>query len=30
MGPVTDSLRRMFDDIVHGTNPGYIYWNVAV
>jgi branched-chain amino acid aminotransferase len=30
IGPVSDSLRKMFDDIVHGKNPKYSHWNVAV
>jgi branched-chain amino acid aminotransferase len=30
MGPVTDALRRMFDEILHGNNPKYTHWNVAV
>jgi branched-chain amino acid aminotransferase len=30
IGPVSDSLRKMFDDVVHGKNPKYSYWNVAV
>jgi branched-chain amino acid aminotransferase len=30
MGPVSDALRKMFDDIVHGMNPKYVHWNVPV
>jgi branched-chain amino acid aminotransferase len=30
MGPVADSLYKMFDDVVHGNNPKYTHWNVAV
>ena len=30
MGPVTDSLRKLFDKILHGNNPKYAHWNVAV
>jgi len=30
MGPVTTSLRQMFDDILRGKNPKYAHWNVAV
>ena len=30
MGPVTESLRRMFDEVLHGNNQKYANWNVAV
>jgi branched-chain amino acid aminotransferase len=30
MGPVTDSLRKLFDKILYGNNPKYAHWNVAV
>jgi branched-chain amino acid aminotransferase len=30
MGPATDALRKMFDEILHGNNPKYLHWNVAV
>ena len=30
MGPVTDSLRKLFDKILCGNNPKYAHWNVAV
>ena len=30
MGPVTDSLRKLFDKILLGNNPKYAHWNVAV
>jgi len=30
MGPVTDSLRKLFDKILRGNNPKYAHWNVAV
>ncbi len=30
MGPLTSSILKMFDDVVHGNNPGYVHWNVAV
>ena len=30
MGPVTDSLRRLFDEILHGNNPKYAHWNAVV
>jgi branched-chain amino acid aminotransferase len=30
MGPVGDSLRKLFDGILHGNNPKYAHWNTAV
>lgn len=30
MGPVADSLRKMFDVILHGNSPTYAHWTVAV
>ena len=30
MGQVTDSLRKMFDEVIHGNNPAYAHWTVAV
>ncbi len=30
MGPVAESLRKLFDEVVHGNNPKYAHWNVAV
>ena len=30
MGPLTTKLRVLFDDVVHGNNPKYQSWNVAV
>ena len=30
MGPLTESLRRLFDEIVHGDNPKYIQWNTVI
>ena len=30
MGPVGDSLRKLFDGILHGNNPKYAHWNAAV
>jgi branched-chain amino acid aminotransferase len=30
MGPLTDSLRRLFDEIVHGDNPKYKQWTTAI
>jgi branched-chain amino acid aminotransferase len=30
MGPVADSLRKMFYEVLHGNNPKYARWNVAV
>jgi branched-chain amino acid aminotransferase len=30
MGPVADSLRKMYDEILHGNNPKYAHWNAAV
>jgi branched-chain amino acid aminotransferase len=30
MGPVGDSLRKLFDGILHGNNPKYARWNAAV
>lgn len=30
MGPVASQLRTMFDDVVHGRNPKYAHWNLAV
>jgi branched-chain amino acid aminotransferase len=30
MGPVTDSLRKLFDKILCGNNPKYAHWNVVV
>ena len=30
MGPVTNSLSTLFDDVVHGKNSKYAHWNVPV
>jgi branched-chain amino acid aminotransferase len=30
MGPVADSLRKMFDEIFHGNNSKYAHWNAEV
>ena len=30
MGPVGSSLRKLFDEVIHGNNPKYAHWNVAV
>ncbi|MGA2490983.1 MAG: branched-chain amino acid transaminase [Anaerolineales bacterium] len=30
MGPVADSLRKLYDEILHGNNPKYAHWNAAV
>ncbi len=30
MGPVAAQIRTLFDDVVHGRNPRYAHWNVAV
>jgi branched-chain amino acid aminotransferase len=30
MGPVGESLRRVFDEITHGNNPKYAHWNTVV
>ncbi len=30
MGPVADSLRKLFDEILHGNNPKYAHWNAEV
>jgi len=30
MGPVADSLRKIYDEILHGNNPKYVHWNVEV
>lgn len=30
MGPVTASLRQIFDDVVRGRRPKYAHWNVPV
>jgi branched-chain amino acid aminotransferase len=30
MGPVTDSLRKLFDKILCGNSPEYAHWNVGV
>lgn len=30
MGPITARLKALFDDIVHGRNPKYAHWLVAV
>lgn len=30
IGPVTEALRKMFDEVLHGNNPKYSHWNVAV
>jgi branched-chain amino acid aminotransferase len=30
MGPVTDSLCKVFDEVLHGNNPKYAHWNAAV
>jgi len=30
MGPVTDKLRKHFDNIVRAKNPKYVHWNVEV
>jgi branched-chain amino acid aminotransferase len=30
MGPITAQLRTLFNDVVHGKNPKYAQWNVAV
>jgi branched-chain amino acid aminotransferase len=30
MGPVVDSIRKIFDEVVRGNNPKYAHWNFAV
>jgi branched-chain amino acid aminotransferase len=30
MGSVGSALRKLFDEVVHGNNPKYAHWNVAV
>ncbi len=30
MGPVAETLRKLFNDVVRGNNPRYAHWNVAV
>jgi len=30
MGPVAGSLRKMFDEVLHGNNPKYAHWNAVV
>jgi branched-chain amino acid aminotransferase len=30
MGPVADTLCRMYDEVLHGNNPKYAHWVVAV
>jgi branched-chain amino acid aminotransferase len=30
MGPVAETLRKLFINIVRGNNPKYAHWNVAV
>ncbi len=30
MGPVAASLRKIFDEILHGNNPKYAHWNATV
>jgi branched-chain amino acid aminotransferase len=30
MGPITSKMRELFADILHGKNPKYAHWNVAV
>jgi branched-chain amino acid aminotransferase len=30
MGPVTEALRKMFDDVVFGNKAKYAHWNVSV
>jgi branched-chain amino acid aminotransferase len=30
MGPVADSLRKLFDEIFHGNNSKYAHWNAEV
>ena len=30
MGPVAETLRKLFNDVVRGNNPKYAHWNVAV
>jgi branched-chain amino acid aminotransferase len=30
MGPVGESLRKLFDEVLHGNNPKYAQWNAAV
>ena len=30
MGPVGESLRRLFTEAIYGNNPAYSHWNVAV
>ena len=30
MGPVADALCRMYDEVLHGNNPKYAHWVVAV
>lgn len=30
MGPVTDSLRKLFETIIHGNSSKYAHWTVAV
>ncbi len=30
MGPVAETLRKLFHDVVRGNNPKYAHWNVAV
>jgi branched-chain amino acid aminotransferase len=30
MGPVAETLRKLFYDVVRGNNPKYAHWNLAV
>jgi len=30
MGPISSKIRELFADILHGKNPKYAHWNVAV
>ena len=30
MGPVAETLRKLFNDVVRGNNPKYAHWNLAV
>jgi branched-chain amino acid aminotransferase len=30
MGPVAETLRKLFNDVVRGNNPKYAHWNLTV
>jgi hypothetical protein len=30
MGPIGQKLRKLFQEVLHGDNPKYANWNVAV